>query len=219
MVPRFPVPPAPPSDGLAWAMVPLLTAGFGAPASFMYAAMRRRSVALGGAAVLYGAGVVGGCAGIVAGDAVSAVFGMLVFVLTWTLSTVHALVARPRLYPPTSASDKMNQRVVEMARHRRTLREAARKVVLEDPVMARELRIGRPDLLPRPFDDGGLIDVNHVPPEVLSRLPGLTYEMVDRIIRFRTQSGGFVSAEELVVHCDLPPSVVPEIAEYALFAR
>jgi hypothetical protein len=200
-------------------MVPLLSAGFGAPASFMYAALRRRSVPLGGAAVLYGAGVVGGCAGIVSGDALAAVFGMLVFVLTWTLSTVHALVARPRIYPPTSASDQMNQRAVEMARHRRALREAAREIVLDEPVLARELRIGRPDLLPRPFDDGGLIDVNHVPPEVLSRLPGLTYEMVDRITRLRVQSGGFVSAEELVVHCDLPPSVVSEIAEYALFVR
>ena len=217
--PRFPAPPARPSDGLAWALVPLLTGGFGAPVSFLYAALRRRSATLGGAAVLYGAGVVGGCAGLATGDAVSVASGFLVLVLTWTLSTVHALVARPRLYPPTSARDEMNQRVVEMARHRRALREAARKVVLEDPVLARELRIGRPDLLPRPFDDGGLIDVNHVPPEVLSRLPGLTYAMIDRIIRFRAHSGGFVSAEELAVHCDLPPSVVPEIAEYALFVR
>jgi hypothetical protein len=200
-------------------MVPLLSAGFGAPASFLYAAMRRRSVALGGAAVLYGVGVVGGCAGIVDGNDGPAVIGLLVFVLTWMLSTVHALVVRPRLYPPTNASDQMNERAVAMARHRRALRGAARKIALEDPVLARELRIGRPDLLPRSFDDGGLIDVNHVPPEVLSRLPGLTYEMIDRITRLRVPSGGFVSAEELVVHCDLPPSVVSDIAEYALFVR
>src|SRR5690242_12774238 len=106
-----------------------------------------------------------------------------------------------------------------MARQRRSLREAARKIVADDPVLARELRIGRPDLMPRQFDDGGLIDVNHVPPEVLSRLPGLTYEMVDQIMRLRGQTGGFVSAEELVVQCDLPPSVVSDIAEYALFLR
>jgi hypothetical protein len=37
--------------------------------------------------------------------------------------------------------------------------------------MAWELRIGRPDL-PRVYDDGGLIDVNHVPPQVLATLPG-----------------------------------------------
>ncbi|MDN3356002.1 helix-hairpin-helix domain-containing protein [Actinomadura sp. DC4] len=200
-------------------MVPLLTGGFGAPASFLYAALCRRSASLGGAAVLYSAGVIGGCAGLVEGNDGPAVLGLLLLILTWTLSTVHALVARPRLYPPTTPRDQMNQRAVEMARHRRSLREAARKVVSEDPVLARELRIGRPDLLPRSFDDGGLVDVNHVTPEVLSRLPGLTYEMVDRIMQVRTHSGGFVSAEELVVHCDLPPSVVSEIAEYALFTR
>jgi hypothetical protein len=41
--------------------------------------------------------------------------------------------------------------------------------------LAAELRIGRPDL-PRHFDDGGLIDVNTVPAQVLSRLPGLRPE-------------------------------------------
>ncbi|MGH3375426.1 MAG: ComEA family DNA-binding protein [Actinoallomurus sp.] len=220
VAPRLPVPsPAPPSDGLGWALVPLMTAGIGAPASFLYAALQRRSIVLGGAAGVYGAGVIGGCAEIISGSGDGALIGLLLFILTWTLSTVHALTARPRLYPPTNARDQMNQHVVEMARQRRALRDAARQVVADDPVLARELRIGRPDLLPRAFDDGGLIDVNHVPPEVLSRLPGLTYEMVDRIMRFRTESGGFVSAEELVVHCDLPPSIVTEISEYALFVR
>lgn len=213
--PPFPAPP----DGLGWAIVPLITVGFGAPGSFMYAALRRRSVALGGAAVAYGAGTLGGCAEIISDGGGGAVIGLLLLILTWTVSTAHALVARPKLYPPTTVRDQMNQRVVEMARHQRALRDAAREVAADDPGLARELRIGRPDLLPRPFDDGGLIDVNHVPPEVLSRLPGLTHEMIDRIIRFRTESGGFVSAEDLVVHCDLPPSVISEISEYALFIR
>jgi hypothetical protein len=34
------------------------------------------------------------------------------------------------------------------------------------PVLARELRIGRPDV-PRQFDDGGLVDLNHAPVPVL----------------------------------------------------
>jgi hypothetical protein len=217
--PPAPRPPAPQAEGIAWAVVPIVTAGFGAPASFLYAALRRRSPALGVAAAGYGAGVVGTWLAIGLGTGASAALGMLLFILTWTVSTVHALVARPRIYPPTNARDQMNEQVVAMARHRRSLREAARRVVAEDPVLARELRIGRPDLLPRQFDDGGLVDVNHVPPEVLHRLPGLTYDMVDRIMRFRTHAGGFVSAEELVVQCDLPPSVVTDIAEYALFLR
>ncbi|WP_141956663.1 ComEA family DNA-binding protein [Actinoallomurus bryophytorum] len=198
--------------------MPLLSVGFGAPASFLYAGVRRRSVALGGAAVGYGAAVTFEFAAFLAGGGAAAL-GLLVMALTWTISAAHALAARPRVYPPDNVRDRMNRRVVEMARQRRGLREAARKIVLDDPGLARELRIGRPDLLPRPFDDGGLIDVNHVPPEVLSRLPGLTYAMVDRIMGLRTEQGGFVSAEEMALHADLPPSIVSEIAEYALFVR
>ena len=36
-------------------------------------------------------------------------------------------------------------------------------------MLARELRIGRPDL-PRQYDDGGLVDVNNVPVGVLAEL-------------------------------------------------
>jgi hypothetical protein len=195
----------------------MLSVGLGSPAAFLYAAVRRRSATLAGAAALYGVGVIGGAAAIVSGDGDATLLGMLRIVLTWAVSSVHALAARPRLYPPADTRDQLNQRAVDEARRRRALREAARQIVRDDPVLARELRIGRPDLLPRSFDDGGLIDVNHVPPEVLSRLPGLTYEMVDRIMRLRTENGGFVSVEELAVHADLPPSIVAELSEYALF--
>jgi hypothetical protein len=197
----------------------MITAGFGAPASFFYAALRRRSVALGGAAALYGVGVLGTWTGFALGDGASVLGGTLLFILTWTISTVHALVVRPRVYPPVDPREQMNQQVVEMAQHRRALREAAREILTNDPGLARELRIGRPDLLPRAFDDGGLIDVNHVPPEVLSRLPGMTYEIVDRIMRIRAEQHGFVSAEDLAVHADLPLSIVGDIAEYAVFVR
>jgi hypothetical protein len=203
---------------MGWATVPPLTAGFGASGSFVYAAVKHRRPALGVSGVLYGIGSLAALDGIVTGG-VTAAGGVLLFLLIWVVSTIHAMVLRPKLYPPPNPSDQMNARVVEMARHRRSLREEARKVVAEDPGLARELRIGRPDLLPRPFDDGGLVDVNHVPPEVLSRLPGLTYEMVDRIMAIRTEQGGFVSAEELAVHADLPPSIVAGIAEYAIFVR
>jgi hypothetical protein len=213
--PRAPRPP----EGLAWSLIPLVTIGLGAPASFLYAAVRRRSPALGAAAAGYGAGVVGTWLGFGSGSAAGVLLGMLLFVVTWWVSAAHALTARSRVYPRPDVRGQINEQVVAMARQRRSLREAARKIATEDPVLARELRIGRPDLMPRQFDDGGLIDVNHVPPEVLSRLPGLTYDMVERIVESRDRGGGFVSAEEVAVRCDLPPSVVADIAEYALFSR
>lgn len=212
-------PPPPPraSDGVGWALVPLLTVGVGSPVSFLYAAVRRRSARLGGYAVGYGTML---SASFVAmgTDGLGAI-GALLFLITWIVSTTHAMVARPRLYPPVNPRDHMNEQVVKVARHRRTLRETARKIVEDDPGLAHELRIGRPDLMPRAFDDGGLIDVNHAPPQSLSLLPGLTYEMVDRVMRLRAEQGGFISVEELALQADLPPDIVTGLAEYAIFIR
>ena len=212
----MPLPPPRASDGVGWALVPLLTAGIGAPVSFGYAAVRRNSVKLGGAAVGYGAGIIGSYVALSTGGNIE-FLGALIFLLTWVLSTTHAMVARPKLYPPVNPREHLNQQVVEVAKHRRQLRDAARKMVAEDPGLAHELRIGRPDLMPRAFDDGGLIDVNHAPPQALSLLPGLTYEMVDRILRVRDHAGGFISVEELALHADLPPDIVAGIGEYAIF--
>ena len=39
-------------------------------------------------------------------------------------------------------------------------------------MLAQELKIGRPDL-PRDYDDGGLVDVNHVPAAILAARLGL----------------------------------------------
>ena len=82
--------------------------------------------------------------------------------------------------------------------------------------MAWELRIGRPDL-PREFDDGGLVDVNHVPARALAELPGMTPELVERVVRVREECGGFTSVEELSALADLPPALTPRLAEFAVF--
>lgn len=209
-------PPPPPRnrDGVGWTLVPLLTAGIGAPASFAHAAVRLRSPMLGGCAALYGAGVVGSFFLMFTGEAG---YGWLLFLLSWVASTSHAMVSRQRLYPRQHSRDQLNRQAVESVRQRRSLREAARRIAADDPGLAHELRIGRPDLLPRAFDDGGLVDVNHASPQALLTLPGLTYEMVDRIVRIRSHQGGFVSAEEVALHADLPPQVVPGLTEYAIF--
>jgi DNA uptake protein ComE-like DNA-binding protein len=120
------------------------------------------------------------------------------------------------VFPRTAPHSRRNEHAVKLAQYRRTLREEARTLAADDPALAHELRIGRPDL-PRGYDDGGLIDVNHAPPQTLALLPGLTEELIERIVRHRDEHGGFISAEELAVDVDLPPSLVPQLAEYAVF--
>ena len=94
---------------------------------------------------------------------------------------------------------------------RRQARETAR-----DVSMAWELRIGRPDL-PREFDDGGLVDVNHAPAAALTELPGMTPALAERVVRVREECGGFTSVEELSALAELPPALTPRIDEFAIF--
>jgi hypothetical protein len=108
-----------------------------------------------------------------------------------------------------------NAQAVAAATARRELRRQAREQA-EDVVLARELCIGRPDL-PRHYDDGGLIDVNHVNPPALTMLAGVTPEIAARIVSIREHVGAFSSAEELVMTADLHPDLLPEIKEYGIF--
>ncbi|MGH3374941.1 MAG: ComEA family DNA-binding protein, partial [Actinoallomurus sp.] len=109
-----------------------------------------------------------------------------------------------------------NADAIAAATMRRNLRQAAREQAEQDLALARDLRIGRPDL-PREYDDGGLIDVNHVPPPALTLLSGVTTEIAERIVATREHVGLFTSAEELVITADLHPDLMPEIKEYGIF--
>jgi hypothetical protein len=141
---------------------------------------------------------------------------VLLLMINWVVGSVHAFAVRPRLFPGRTPRDHLNQHAIEVARYRRGLRAEARRLAASDPGLANDLRIGRPEL-PRTYDDGGLIDVNHASPEALALLPELTGEMIQRIVRLRAEHGGFVSAAELGLHADLPPDLVGRLADYLIF--
>jgi Helix-hairpin-helix motif len=210
-----PTPPVP--NGYGWGILPLATFGAATPFSFMYAALKFKSQPLGLAALGYGLGWVA-----VFGGAwlVNPVLGWVLWVLLWIGGGVHALTIRDDIYPSPLDwyRDRANEHAVAAAKGRQELRRRAREIAAEDPSLAHELRIGRPDL-PRTFDDGGLIDVNHAPGPALALLPGLTDALVDRILEIRAERGGFISAEELAVDVELPADLVAQVAEYALFLR
>lgn len=225
--PPAPVPPPPPpvtpgESGVLWAFVPFLTFGFGTPFSFLHAAVRNRSWRLGVTGVAYGGATasVTTAAGLAVAAGEPGLFAlfMLFSTILWIAGSVHAFVVRPSVYPRRSQSDRLNQHAIGIAKHRRALREQARALAADDPALAAELRIGRPDI-PRRYDDGGLIDVNHAPAPTLALLPGMTAELVERIVQARERQGGFVSVEELAVDADLPPDLTPRIAEYVIFLR
>ncbi|ETK34275.1 ComEA family DNA-binding protein [Microbispora sp. ATCC PTA-5024] len=219
-------PPPPPKAGagsVIWALAPLFTCGFAAPFTIGYAAVRRRSALLGATAALYASGIVAWMSivdayddqdRLPAGPGILMVAGMLG---PWLGATVHSLIIRERVFgPPPPRMTSGNEQAIAMAQHRRTLRQQARELAGRDPLLAHDLRIGRPDL-PRQYDDGGLVDLNHAPVEVIAGLPGMTLPLARQVVAARDSVGGFVSAEDVAAAASLPPHLTPELAEYTIY--
>ena len=125
------------------------------------------------------------------------------------------MVVQRRLFRRVPSATEDPAVVAALARRQR--RKEARELLDRDPALAAELRIGRPDL-PRHFDDGGLIDVNTVPAQGLSQLPGLRPEDVEQILTARLDPLGLHSVEDLIVKADVPTEVAESLRELLMFS-
>ena len=114
----------------------------------------------------------------------------LIMSVPWFGGTAHGWIVRPR-------PRRFNDPVVAEAMAKQARRTEARKLAATNPGLARDLRIGRPDLI-RDYDDDGLVDVNAVPEEVLCDSAGFSKEQAIRIVSDRDLVGGFSSAEDLL---------------------
>lgn len=104
---------------------------------------------------------------------------------------------------------------MEAAQDRIDRRAEGRHLLASRPALAREIGVGRPDL--PGGSDYGLVDVNHASAAALTRLPGITQQLADRIVGQRAQVGGFTSAEDLGVLLDLSPDIVDGLRDMAIF--
>ncbi|NDU72177.1 helix-hairpin-helix domain-containing protein [Actinomadura sp. DSM 109109] len=219
-VPSDSMPPGRAALSVTWAALPFLTLGYATPFTFAAALLWRRSLHLLVSTAVYG-GVFALALSLLPDiekeQGTERIVGMLLFVLA-VVGCGHSFLIRRRVFDPHGLSGVDNDAVVERVRRQRLLREKARELAASDPGLAKELRIGRPDL-PRQYNDGGLVDVNHAPARALTLLPGVTAEMAETIERVRAQTGGFMSAEELSAVAGLPPSLTGDLADYAVFIR
>jgi hypothetical protein len=218
-----------PIGSVLWALLPLVTLGMATVFVTGWAARRLRSRALAWCGVVALVATVLALALTAApqGSALSATGGLLILVVLMGGGLALTFTVRERLVDPGRGhrprpgarpgpgAGRVDPAVQE-ALARRARRLEARRILENDPALARELRIGRPDL-PRRFDDGGLVDVNHVPIEVLAALPGLTGELAERIVTVRTERGPFSYREELGAYADLPDALSDELAERLVF--
>ena len=204
----------------AWAFVPVLSFGYLAPIPIIHAAVKLRTWTLWAAAALYTAAELLWWSMTmtvtdepVDPDQLSDPPGWAILILLGLIvvPTAHGLAVRRRVFAP-----KPQHPAVMAALQARQRREEARAIVARDSGLARELRIGRPDL-PRQFDDGGLVDLNHAPAPVMVQLLGLSEADAAQVIEARDRIGGFSSAEEIIAYTDLSPTLVDGMRERLVF--
>lgn len=98
------------------------------------------------------------------------------------------------------------------ARQRRT---ETRELLARDRAMARELGIGRPDL-GRGYDDGGLVDLNGAPVEVIAAVCDIPREQANAIAAARDARGGrYFTVDELFIDVNLPGDVEEKVRDRA----
>jgi DNA uptake protein ComE-like DNA-binding protein len=95
-------------------------------------------------------------------------------------------------------------------------RAEARELVANNPELARDLRVGRPDL-PRQYDDGGLVDINAVPAVLIARECGLDDAVAEQIQSARQRHPvPFGSVDELLVFAGLDVSTWDRLRDRAV---
>jgi hypothetical protein len=161
------------------------------------------------------------------------VIGALFLIVNWLGGTVHAahLTDRYRKHyrvqvrataarqPQLSMDPEGGGRDEALAAAHRTIarRRNARRIVEEDLPLAAELRIGRPDLQ-RSYDDGGLIDVNHVPVQYLISELEMQPATAEDVITLRSLRNGFTSADDMLIACEtLNPARMDMLRERLIF--
>jgi hypothetical protein len=129
----------------------------------------------------------------------------------WIGWYAHRVPLTPARHRQVKAGEA-DTRAISDAEARIRRRREALEIVRKNPVLATELRIGRPDLA-RSFDDGGLVDINHVPASVLAALPGMDAALAARIASTRAEVGGFSSVADVEVTLDLAPTALSAVKE------
>lgn len=207
------------TTSFVWALAPLYTIGLATWAVFLYAAIRRRSWWLGGAAAVYA--VLLAVFAIAESPAKPGPLASTIGALAWLAcgfgGTAHALAIRRRVFfPVVDPQDAALKQAEEQVLERRKLRERARELATRDPGLARELGIGRPDLR-RNYNDGGLVDVNHAPASALETLPGMTAGLAAKAVTLRQERGAYVSADDLCNALDMSPDTVSDLADRTIY--
>jgi hypothetical protein len=221
--PQFVAPVTPPTH-LAWALSPAYSFGLIAFIPALHAAIKlqRRNLWFWAGGLILG-DVIGWMLVVTGPDhavdpqaatTVGQALGTLLIVAMGAAGTAHALRMRGEVFAPSLAPSPTPAIDPAISNSLAARRRRAESVALceKDPALGRDLQIGRPDRT-RPYDDGGLVDINHVPEGVLVTHLGLTQEQAHRVVEARDYVEGFSSAADLLGLAGLPPRQYDEIRD------
>jgi DNA uptake protein ComE-like DNA-binding protein len=190
-----------------------LTFGLAAPILFAVAGGQTRMRSWLYAAALYAVLNWGGLAIFAATPEDSALSDVsaAMFFIGWLGSTAHAFVIRGDYQRRLAGA----QNPLEAARSAVEARREAQRLVRDEPDVARELGIGRPDV--EGARTMGVLDVNQVPANLLATLPGIDNHLAAEIVRAREEIDGFKSLEDMGGVLDLDGNTVEDIRPYVVF--
>ncbi len=178
-----------------WFAVPLATIGLGSFPIILYGSLRTRT-----RWSLWTTPVYLGISTWAFADTADLPISLLIIVCMLTASA-HATYLSYRFAQQLAAAGPVADPAIAVAQAAIDRRREAREILHHDPALAAELRIGRPDL-DRTYDDGGLIDVNHVPAETLVAALEMHPIVAAEIVDVRSLRSGFFSADDLLVSVD-----------------
>ncbi|MFJ9693233.1 ComEA family DNA-binding protein [Kitasatospora sp. NPDC101183] len=227
-----PPPPASPRrPGGAWYfLVVLLTFGMLSAVPFAHAAARlqRKDLLVRTAVYAVAAVVIGTLSSLAPKDAAGHTTGtlggllegasILLAVATAATACYQLVPLRREVFGLTTgpaAHPAVGDPVVAARLAARARRDEARALARKDPVLARDLRIGRP-ALPGEYDDGGLVDLNHADAEEITRACTVEPALAERIVAARQELGSFGSLDEVFVFARIEDGTAALIREYAV---
>ncbi len=224
--PAWSTPPPPPvATGKWYFVVTIATAGLLAAVPFFHAASRLdrpqlRKVGAGMAAgSLLGYALFAVSPTDSTGQATGWLSNVAVFILlaVMVVATLLLIGLRREVYNPSVVAlpPDRNQGAMASVEEARRKRNEARQLAVKDPMMARELGIGRPESR-QGYDDGGLLDLNLATAEQLSSLCGLPRNYAEEVVASRATLGRFMHVEDAIVYGQIGEEYAPMVRDRAI---
>ena len=192
-----------------WVWVSVTPFGLGAWTPVVPGVALRRPLWIG-LGLLWALVALAGWAAAIANDGGSAAGGLII--LGWVGAIATTLTIRPAF---NRTAGSLFSREREAAERRLQERREAQQLALENPALAVELGVGRPD---RPgARSAGLVDVNNAPLEALRLLHGIDEAKAMKIVRLREELNGFASLHDLGAVLELDGHAVERLRDDTVF--